>query len=188
MKKLALISLILIALSTGAFAHKGSIGLYTNTSATDCDVTLTPYVGYDVSIMYFRSDGGPDGISAAEFKVSAPATVVVGTFIASPDVSVAMGDIKTALSVSFTGCAGSGQDYTLIGTVNILNLGSAPMLMQVLTADGLPAPPYEPRVAICPDPRPLQGVLGGYFGHPDGSCNTGTEDKTWGAIKEMYRD
>jgi hypothetical protein len=189
MKRLTLIALLLIALTTGAFAHQGSIGLYTNTSATDCDVTFTPYVGYDIYILYYKSDAGPDGITAVEFKLGVPATMVLGTFTPSPDVSVTLGAIGTALACSFAGCTGTGSNYVLIGHVNVIPLGAVPMQVKVLAADGIPSAPFEPRVSMCDDPaRTIVGVLGGWFTAPDGTCTVGTEEKTWGAIKEMYKD
>lgn len=188
MKRLTLIALLLIAMTTGAIAHQGSIGLYTDTTAGDCDMTMVPYVAVDITIMYYRSDGGPDGITAAEFKVDAPGTMILGTFTPSPDVSATMGAINTNLACTFAGCTGSGQDYVLIGSVAITALGAMPMMLQVLASDGLPSAPYEPRVSVCEYPRPIVGVLGGYFTMPDGTCNIATEAKTWGAIKEMYKN
>ena len=190
MKRLTITALVLIALTTGAFAHQGSIGLYTDTAAIDCDMTFTPYLGADITIMYYKSDAGPDGLTAAEFMVEVPAgLMVISTFTPSPDVSVTLGDIATGIATSFTGCTGSGNDYTLIGTLSVLPFASTPMQIKVLTSTVITAPPYEPRVSMCDDPaRTIVGVLGGWFTGPDGSCNVGTESKSWGAIKEMYVD
>ena len=187
MKRLTLTALLLIALTTGAIAHQGSIGLYTDTNATACAAVFVPYVGQEVTIMYFRSDSGPDGISAAEFKVVGTAAVLVGTYTPSAAVSVTQGAITSNLSVALVGCTGSGENYVNLGTVNILVYVPIAEMVQVLAAEGIADPPFEPRVAICPDPKPIVGVLGGYFA-PNGSCDIGTEEKTWGAIKEMYRD
>ena len=189
MKRLTITALVLIALTTGAFAHQGSIGLYTDTAAIDCDMTFTPYLGADITIMYYKSDAGPDGLTAAEFMVEVPAgLMVISTFTPSPDVSVTLGDIATGIATSFTGCTGSGNDYTLIGTLSVLPFASTPMQIKVLTSTVITAPPYEPRVSMCDDPaRTIVGVLGGWFTAPDGSCNVGTESKTWGAIKEMHK-
>jgi hypothetical protein len=190
MKRLTLIALLLIVLTTGAFAHQGSIGLYTNTSASDCDLTFTPFVGTDIYILYYRSDAGPDGITATEFKVGVDAAaLILGAFTPSPEVSVTLGAIATGLSCSFTGCTGTGSDYVLIGQVSIIALAAVPTQIKVLASNDLPAPPLEPRVSMCDDPaRTIVGVLGGWFTAPDGSCSVGTEEKTWGAIKEMYKD
>jgi len=190
MKRLTMVALILIALTTGAFAHQGSIGLYVDTAANDCDMTFVPYGGVPITIMYFRSDAGPDGITAAEFRIEVPAgLIVISSFAPSPEVSVTLGDIATGIATSFTGCAGTGVDYTLIGTMSVLPLVDAPMQLKVLASGAIAAPPYEPRVSMCDDPaRTIVGVLGGWFTSPDGTCNVGTESKSWGAIKEMYKD
>jgi hypothetical protein len=189
MKRLSLTALLLIVLSTGAFAHQGSLGLYTDMSATDCDVTFVPYLGYDITIMYFRSDAGPDGITAAEFKLEVPATMVIQSFTKSPAVSVTLGDLATGLAASFQGCAGSGDDYTFIGTASVLSLADVPSTLKIVASETIELPPYEPRVSMCDDPaRTIVGVLGGWFTSPDGTCSVGTETTTWGAIKNMYTD
>lgn len=190
MKRLAMVALILIALTTGAFAHQGSIGLYVDTAANDCDVTFAPYLSTNITVMYFRSDAGPDGITAAEFRVDAPAgLIVISSFAPSPEVSVTLGTIDAGIATSFTGCTGTGVDYTLIGTMSVLPMVATPMQLKVLASGGITAPPYEPRVSMCDDPaRTIVGVLGGWFTSPDGTCNVGTESKSWGAIKEMYKD
>ncbi len=193
MKRLAMAALLIIALSTGAVAHQGSIGLYTTeTAATggDCDDTigLTPY---DIAIVYFRSDSGPDGIFAAEFKLDVPpGDVVIMGFVQSAAVSLVMGNLATGIACSYAFCTGSGDDYTLIGTASITSfLEDIPFQMRILASDNLAAPPYDPIVAMCDDPaRTIVGVLGGWFSTPDGTCTLGTEEKTWGAIKEMYKN
>ncbi len=190
MKRLTIVALILIALTTGAFAHQGSIGLYVDTAANDCDLDFTPYIAASITIMYFRSDAGPDGITAAEFRVEAPAgLIVISNFAPSPEVSVTLGAIDAGIATSFTGCTGTGVDYTLIGTMEVLPLVAAPMQLKVLASGAITWPPYAPRVSMCDDPaRTIVGVLGGWFTSPDGTCNVGTESKSWGAIKEMYKD
>lgn len=191
MKRLAMAALILIALTTGAFAHVGSIGIYTNTSATDCDMTFTPFLNADLTIMYYSSDAGPDGITAAEFKMEVPAgLVVISSFTPSPEVSVTLGTIDVGIACSYTGCTGSGNPYTLVGTVSVLPFSAAPVTLKILGSDNLPAgATVEPRVSMCDDPvRTIVGVLGGWFSGPDGTCNVGTESKSWGAIKELYKD
>ena len=190
MKRLTIAALILIALTTGAFAHQGSIGLYFDTAADDCDMSFAPYISASITVMYFRSDAGPDGITAAEFRVEAPAgLIVISNFAPSPEVSVTLGAIDAGIATSFTGCTGTGVDYTLIGTMDVLPLVDAPMQLKVLASGAITWPPYAPRVSMCDDPaRTIVGVLGGWFTSPDGTCNVGTESKSWGAIKEMYKD
>jgi len=189
MKRLTMTALILLALTTGALAHEGSIGMYTDVSATDCDMTFGPFVTANITIMYYRSDSGPDGITAAEFKVDVPAGMMaIQSFTPSPDVSVTLGDISTGIACSYAGCTGTGSDYTLVGTLAVLPMVATPIQIRVLASNNITWPPYSPRVSICEGSRPIVSVLGGWFTGPDGTCSVGTEESTWGAIKDMYND
>ena len=191
MKRLTLTALLLVALTTGAIAHEGSIGLFTNSDANDCDVDFTPYLASNITIMYFRSDAGPDGIFAAEFKVVVPdGQMVISSFTPSPQVTLIMGDISTGIACSYGACTGTGSDYTLIGEMSVLPMFAVPVPLQirVMASNNLTEPPFAPIVARCDETRTIVGVLGGWFSSPEGSCSTGTEETTWGAIKEMYRD
>ncbi len=191
MKRLSMAALLIIALSTGAFAHQGSIGLYTDVTATDCDTDFIPFNPFSIEIVYFKSDSGPDGIFAAEFKVEVPEGVmVIQSFEPSPGM-LPMGDINTGIACAYDACAGIGSDYTSIGTITVLLTSAMPVPVQirVLQSDNLTYPPFAPIVAMCNDPeRTIVGVLGGWFTSPDGSCDLGTEETTWGGIKEMYKD
>ncbi len=186
MKKLSMTLLVLVALTAGTMAHEGSIGLYTDTSHDDCDADLTPYTNAPITIMYYKSDGGPDGITGAEFKLSVPSGIIISNFDPSPQVSVTLGDIGTGLAVAYSGCTGGGEDYTLIGTVYVMAMGTTPAQMQILASDQITTAPFTPRVSICDETHSIVGVLGGWFTTPDGTCSVGTEETTWGAIKEMY--
>jgi hypothetical protein len=191
MKRLSLAALIVIVLSTGAFAQYeiGSLGIYTDQSATDCDFTFTAFVPTNLVIMYYRSTSGPDGITAAEFRLDAPAaTFTVTDFVESPEVSLTFGTISNGIACSFSGCTGTGDDYVVIGTVSILALNTNPATMKIEASNDITLPPFSPRVAICGLERPVVAVLGGWFSAPDGTCNVGTEEKSWGAIKEMYNE
>jgi hypothetical protein len=190
MMKLSTALILAMMIASGAVAHEGSIGLYTSQSALDCDVDLNPFIPYDITVMYFRSDGGPDGITACEFKVGGfGATPVSITFTPSPEVSATNGDILTSLAISFSNCVGSGDDLVFIGTISLTLLSpAATFSMNVLPSDNLGKPPYSPRATDCGplNDRQIYGLLGGWFTSPDGSCLPGTDEATWGAIKEMY--
>ncbi len=193
MKRLTLTALLLIVLTVGAVAHEGSIGLYTTQEATDCDATFTPFLSSNIYVMYYKSDAGPDGISGAQFRVEIPAggSVVVQSFTPHPDINLTIGDIAGAgLSVTYSGCAGAGSDLLLIGTMQVFPMAAGSYTFKVLGSTDIN--PEEPvlsqRVAICDFDKTVVGVLGGWYSTPDGSCNVGTEEKTWGAIKEMYKD
>lgn len=188
MKRLSLVIALLVVVSSAAFAHEGSLGLYTSQAGTDCDATFLPYVAQDVYMVYYRSDAGPDGIRAAEFKVEYPVGVVIlQTPVWSPSVSVTLGTIDAGISVSFTGCTGAGQTYLYVGRVPVMALVAAPFMLRVGTSGAVIEEPFSPRVAICDTQATIVGVLGGFFSAPEGTCDTAVEDTSWGAIKGMYR-
>lgn len=184
MKRLSTALILIIVLSTGALAHQGSIGLYTDQTATDCDAAIAPFTPYSIFIMYFRSDGGPNGIFALEFSID-----IIGDWgffgspAWSPAVSITNGDIATGIAVSYSDCEGAGADYAWVGSIPFTSLGATSGTIKVG-----PSTAYDlPIVAMCDDMRTLAPVLGGYFTAPDGSCDIGTEESSWGAIKSMYK-
>jgi hypothetical protein len=105
MKKLSIAALLLIALTTGAVAHEGSIGMFTDLTGNDCDLTFTPFLAHEVFILYMRSDGGPNGIFSAQFKVELPPdNLSIQEFVPSPGV-ITLGHIGVGISCSFSNCA-----------------------------------------------------------------------------------
>jgi len=193
MKTLTLAALFLIVLSAGAGSHVGSIGLYTTEEAIDCDMTFTAFLPSDIYVMYFKSTSGPDGISGAQFRIEMPAsgTVHFQGFETHPNIILTTGDIVgDGISVSYAGCTGTGLDLLLIGKLTVFPMATGDYTFKVLSSLDIHPndPPFEPRVARCDLDKTLAGLLGGWFSTPDGSCNVGTEEKTWGAIKEMYKD
>ena len=192
MKRLTILALLVVAMTTGAVAHEGSIGLYNDLLGTDCDATWSAFGSYQIHVLYYKSDAGPDGISGVQFRVQPPADgAIIQSFEPSPDISVTIGDIgTTGISCSYQVCSGTGQDILLIGHINVFTTLSTPFQFVVLASTDInPSdPPVAPRVAICDDDKTIVAVLGGWFTTPDGSCDIGTEEKSWGAIKDMYKD
>jgi hypothetical protein len=191
MKRLIVAGFLLLTLSTAAIAHEGSIGMYTDLTGTDCDMTFTPYLSFEVSILYYRSDGGPNGITAAQFRVQLPPSgLTIQTFTQSPEVSISLGNITTGITLAFTNCSGAGQDYLLLGTIEVVAFVDQPYDMWIALDEGIDPrnPPVSVRVTMCDSGRTKHGVLGGWFKSPNGTCSVGIEETTWGAIKGMYTD
>lgn len=196
MKKLTICALLIIALSAAASAHEGSIGLFTEDGwidGSDCDADITPYLAYPIAIVYFRSDAGPNGIFAAHFKLDTPelgVKVLVQDFHPAPGIIIFTGNITSGLSCAFADCTGGGEDYVLIGTIDVVVLVVEPMAFRIVVAEDIDPDnhPVEVRVVICDEDHSKVAVLGGWFTTPNNSCFTGTEETSWGAIKEMYKD
>ena len=193
MKKLSIAALLIIALSTGAVSHEGLISPFTDLNGNDCDVTFTPFFSYDVYILYSRGDAGPNGITAAQFKLQLPPSgLTIQEFVPSPAVSATTGNIGVGILLEFASCTGGGMDYLLLGTVTVVAFVNEFMILRIVTAeDVVPEnPPVAVRVALCNEVRTKQAVLGGWFTSPNGTCwwpwPGATESKSWGAIKSMY--
>lgn len=192
MRRLSMALMLVLILTSGIAAHEGSIGLYYSQAALDCDFTLVPFSPINVYIMYFRSDGGPDGITACEFKLgSNPPGVLSLSFTPSPEVAATTGSIITGLSAAFENCTGTSQSYVYVGYVETMltEFGVPSLQIQVLASDDLNIPPYTPRATDCGDlgNRQICGLLGGWFTSPDGTCSVANNESSWGAIKDMYR-
>ncbi len=190
MKKLSIIAILVLMTASAVSAHDGSIGIYTSKLATDCDGDVPPFTPYDVYIMYFRSTSGPDGITAAEFRVeiSAPATILISQTTWNPSI-LTNGSITTGVAVTFQGvtCYGPGQELIYLATLQLMDIAGTPAgwTLRILgdprstTGTGL-------NVAICDEFKTMAPVLGGWFVGEEGGCNIGAESRTWGAVKSLY--
>ena len=193
MKKLSIAALLIITLSTGAVSHEGLISLFTDLSGNDCDATFTTFLPNSLSILYSRGDAGPNGITAAQFKLQIPASgLTITEFVPSPAVSVTTGNIGVGVLLEFSSCTGAGMDYLLLGTVTVVAFVTEFMSLRIVTAEDLVPenPPVAVRVALCDEVGTMQAVLGYWFTTPNGTCQwpwNGTESKSWGAVKALYR-
>ena len=189
MKKLSIIAIIVLMTASAVSAHEGSLGLFTSEAATDCDATLPPFTPFDVYIMYLRSDGGPDGITGAEFRaeLSVPATEVA---ILSPTWNPALltnGDVTTGIGVVFQSeCYGPGESMIWIGTLQLMSMGAPAGWDMRILGDPRSTSPPGLNVSICDTEKSMQPILGGWFIGEEGRCNVGSESTTWGAVKSLY--
>jgi hypothetical protein len=186
MKKLSLTAVVLLIIASTALAHEGSLGLYTSDVATDCDVDPVLFVPFDIYMVYIKSDAGPDGITAFEFKLEKNSDNVVLSGATWQQGFVPLGDIESGISVATPGCYGSGLDVVPLGTISTF-----------VTATPIPADVYllvveDPAIAgagvivtTCETGFPIRQVLGGMFKFQEGLCNIGVEPTSWGAIKVL---
>jgi len=82
------------------------------------------------------------------------------------------------------------MDFFFLGTVTVLPFITEVMFLRIAVADDVVPtnPPVAVRVAICDEDRTKMAVLGGWFCSPNGCSGIpGTESKSWGAIKSLYR-
>ncbi len=186
MKKLSLAAVLIMLLAPLAIAHEGSLGLYTDATAVDCDRAPVIFVPFNVHMVYFRSDGGPNGITAFEFKIEKNNSNIQISSATWQQGFITDGELETGISVACPGCYGAGLSLVPLGTISMF-VTSAPLpgdaYIKVVADPGALDPGIW--VSTCADGYPLHEVLGGYFKFQEGSCNIAVEPKSWGAIKAM---
>ena len=186
MKKLSLAAVLMILLTTCVSGHEGSIGLYTSEVAADCDYAPAMFEQFDVYVVYIKSDSGPDGITACEFKLDKSTGAINVVSSAWQQGFVTLGDVESGISVTTQGCYGSGLAVAPLGTIKMFSTTSPLPQAEYIK---VVADPFalEPGIWVsrCIYPYAIHEVLGGYFKFVKGSCNTSVEPKSWGAIKAL---
>jgi hypothetical protein len=175
MKKL-LLDLSILALATPVFAQNGYVGLFADGDHSDCDIYLSGgFMPFDLWIWFTH----PLGVQAAEYKVVAPAYVILSTVTTNPEISVTLGDVVNGISVAFYGCnvgwawtqrvscylTGAGPGYVLIDKrpeVAAIQLCSCEVGFPIYPATVLN------HLAI------------------GQACAIATEESSWGAIKSLF--
>ena len=143
-------------------------------------------------IVYYKSDGGPDGITAFEFKLEVSSSIQLATAVWQQGF-ITNGDVMSGISVAAPGCYGSGLTYAPLGqiTVFLVDVSNLRDEYARVIADPFALDPGI-WVSTCVQPDyPLHAVRGGWFIFNeffDGGCNTSTAPTSWGAIKTMYTD
>ena len=186
MIKVVMFFMIFSIFETGAEAHDGSIGIYTSMLADDCDADINPFVSTELFVVYFKSDGGPDGITGAEFKAEMSPNVAIQLFTPAAG-AIPLGDISTGIGIAFSSCTGTGLDYIYVGSIDVVSFGVFDWTIQIVAnPESEPAPGIW--VSDCAYYPVVLPVLGGWFHEGEGACNVAGESTSWGAIKSIYTE
>ncbi len=191
MKKLSLTAVLVILLATCVFAHEGSIGLFTEETAVHCDYEPALFEQVTMYMVYYKSDSGPDGISAFEFKLEVSASVQFSSATWQQGF-ITNGDVMAGISVATGGCYGSGMQYAPLGNITVWLIDVSNLENEYAWV--IPDPGAEITsvlVSTCAAGYPLHEVLGGWFifnRYVGGGCNTSTAPASWGAIKTIYKN
>lgn len=183
MKRVLLIAIGLLLVAGSAFAQTDTTyaGLFTDVAHTTWTVSSTGFTAFTLYIYWLPPQ---DGLSAMEFKISAPANVIMSTTTANPDIVVSLGTLTGGTSVSFGEvCEPAGVwvwshhvscflTSTAVGTIEIVPDPTAlPPVLQIATcALGNPLYPVRKFTNLC----------------LNSTCSTATQTKTWGAIKSLF--
>jgi hypothetical protein len=190
LEKLSLAVAIMMLLASLASAHNGLLGLYTDETATDCDREPILFAPFDVHLIYVRSDGGPDGITAFEFKIEKHDANIIICSATWKQGFISLGDVESGISVATEGCYGAGQSCVSLGYMTLFSVVSPLPWDAYLKVVADPCA-LEPGiwVSMCEPGYPLHEVLGGYFQFEEGVCPCphAVETMSWGAIKSIIR-
>lgn len=189
MKRLGLTVVFLAALASGAFAGSGSITLYAQPfdgiSTPSCSGALVGFDTLDVGI-YYSTNSGPEMGRVAEFCVKFSVTkATISNVVWSPAIGAVLGNVSNGVAISAPLCIGGGQTYVFLGVITVQDLGENGRFTATVQADPEAVPPGI-LVTTCQPNDPAVVVTGGTFVF-NGSCNVGVENRTWGAIKDLYR-
>ncbi|MBN1164956.1 MAG: hypothetical protein JXB45_10280 [Candidatus Krumholzibacteriota bacterium] len=191
MKKLTLFVVILALLVPSmTLAHNGSLLFFTDrVNKNDCDMDLLG-MPQTFEMFYYRSSGGPNGITGSEFKMvlTSPHVYLLGVTW-NPLIIISTGDIATGIAISFSSCQGRSEDYVWFGTIEVLWDTVPPTGVAYSGISDMlnPEAPQAPIVTDCDElNHNIYPVSSGFFHFTDGACALSNGDSTWGAIKSLY--
>ncbi|MCX5752948.1 MAG: hypothetical protein NTW97_04780 [Candidatus Krumholzibacteria bacterium] len=190
MKKLAMSAVFLMLLFGSAVAHNGALSLYTDIGLSSCSMNIEPFAQDTINMYYVRGTG-PDLGNAVEFRLEAsiPDALILSTDWNS-QINMTLGDVSTGISLTASQCLGQNESVVFIGAIGLMYAGAdAGVLFAIMVKeDPTVADPPGPGIYVteCVTGNPMVTVLGGTFVF-NGSCDTGVQQTSWGAIKSLYK-
>jgi len=193
MKKLSLLCALLLLVGASAGAHDGAISLYSDQNLNSCSMEVTVGNTGELWLLYVRDEGVEMG-KAAEFRVITTSPSLM--FFAptwEPYITQAIATIPGNVSVAGATNFGCGLDVVPLGKFTVFNTGDLDTFY-VKVIDN-PTSYSGPGIYItdCSAYNNEVKVIGGTFvltgdeiNFP-ANCNPGVEQRTWGAIKDMYK-
>ncbi len=187
MKRLVLISVVLLFAGSVAFAQGGALGIYSDQVGSSCYLSGQLFV----PVTYWVVHQLTPGATAVAFSAPQPACMMGAIFLGDIMMQpVQIGNSQIGVAVGYAGCFTS--------PITVLGIQYLPVA---------PIPPCCP-YPVLPDPMApsgtievtdcgfnlITGVPGGTSmveGNPnDCICDgvIGVEESTWGSIKALYRD
>lgn len=176
MKRSVLIAFMLVLSASMVFAQAGSVGVFADVAATDCNfVDAGGLVTVQIVHVY------TPGATASQFKLEAPAgwTHLGDTW----NFATVIGSSVVGVSVAYGACF---VGPIALGAINFFGGNLAPCTL----------------FSIVPDPASLSGEIeavdcesfkvfptgGSGIVNPDGtcSCTTPVQETTWGGVKALY--
>jgi hypothetical protein len=193
MKKALLIAAAVLFVAGSVFAQtlppEGYIGIFKdathNTDPAANTVCPGPYGAFGAWIWCLPSE---NGLQAAEFAVSFPATVLVSGTVKNPNITVELGTLQTGISVAF-GEGMCNMDWVYLYQLTCVLLSPTPVTTKI---DIIPHPTTQPpayQFASCELGYPIEPCI---YLTPLYICWTpdpgplGVQETNWGAIKSLF--
>lgn len=187
MRLVLLLIAALIALPAAAMAQHGTIGLYTEETATNCDMVDAGQGILTVYVVHTQVAGS----TASEFMVQ-PSTGFTATHVGDYTPYLYIGNSQTGISVGYGECL-SGPISIMTITYLFDGTSSACGYLEVVGDPGAVEPPGLYTVDCAPYWERQKHVPQGgkLFVNGDGSCPclspVPVREGTWGQIKVLYR-
>ena len=181
MKKILLTAaaLLILAGSLNAAPPRGYIGLYADGNHSICNV-MNPG-GFLPFTMYIWCLPSEHGMTAAEFAVSYPASVIPSTITLNPAITVSLGTLTGGTSVAFGSC---NNDWVWTHTQSCYLTATTPGYIVIIPDPTAQPPAYQ--YASCELGNPLEQIMIINNLALNQQCLIATKDASWGAIKSLF--
>jgi hypothetical protein len=189
MRKVLLIFLAAVLLASGVCAQEWpSLAFYADAGrTTNCIPTsaIPPAPG-NVTQYYVFCKPSVRGMRGAEFKVNLPADVTLITVQNSPNISLSLGNVQTGIALSVSSCL---TDWNWV-VILVMFVNSTDQLTATFAPSDVSGLMVFPN---CETGYPTEDAvaLNNMYINVDPSsplCVFGTGEKSWGAIKNIYRN
>ena len=184
MKRLFLLATILVCVSGLAVGqpNPGSIGIFTDQLATDCNIIDGSMGLKSVYIIHV----GTNGATASMWKLDVDPGVTMQYVGETSPFQTIIGDTQNGISIAYASCL-SGQ--FLVATVNYFAQGTSTACAYMSIVPNPAAPSGNVEIVNCSFQKHELPKGGQAIVNPDGTCqcNVGTQTTSWGSIKSLYR-
>ena len=181
MKKVLLLTLVLMFSAGIAFAGPGSIGIFADNAATSCNLPdVAPFGSY--YIIHVNQTGS----SACRYAAPKPACFTGAFFADQNPFPVTVGSSQTGVSVGYGSCL---VGNVLTQTMVFFTSGTTPLCCYWTVVPDPLAPSGKIEAVDCFDqfwyPTGGQGIV---KSAPHCNCNVPAEETTWGKVKAIFAE
>ena len=183
MKKALLIGVAMLLVASAVNADgpaQGYIGLYADGIHSVCNV-MNPAGAFMPFTMWIWCLPSSHGMTAAEFAISFPGTVIASTITVNPLITVGLGTLTGGTSVAFGAC---NNDWVWTHQVACYSIAALPAIIEVIPDPTAQPPAYQ--FATCELGNPLEAIFRLTHLYLNQQCVYATKDASWGAIKSLF--